>query len=360
MALIPVKRMAQYNCKNCGAELYWNAKSGSLKCEYCDFEYQVTDFEDATTTKEEVPDESLDADYINEELDDGMVAYECKKCSGTVVTSKTTMAEICPYCGEAISITSKSVGKFRPKFLIPFKVEKKEAKEIYQKYVKKAKYSPKEFKMDNIVEKMQGLYAPFYLHNIDNQSNHLFTGEIITKRKSGEYLISKHDVYDLKASIDCKYEYLPTDSSVRLNDYMMKCVEPYDYKDLKSYNPAYMSGFLAEQTDEDESKINETAIKRTKEGNRTKAKGLFKKYSGVIDKSHEFHIKKHTKDYSMLPVWLLNVKYGSKKFQFAINGQTGKITGKLPLDFKKLGIVSGSTFAIGDIIMSLLQLGGIL
>lgn len=352
--------MIQYNCKNCGAELYWNAKTGSLKCEYCDLEYQVTDFEDATNTTKNVEDESIkEVEYISEEVDEGMVAYECNKCSGTVITSKTTMADICPYCGESISITSKSVGKFRPKFLIPFKVEKKQAKEIYQNYVKKAKYSPKEFKTNNIIEKMQGLYSPFYLHNIDNQSGHVFTGEIITKRKSGDYLITKHDVYDLKAAIDCKYEYLPTDGSVRLDDHMMKCVEPYDYNELKAYNPAYMSGFLAEQTDEDENKINQMALDRAKEGNHTKAKGLFKKYAGVTDKYNNYDIKKHTKDYSMLPVWLLNVKYGSKKFQFAINGQTGKITGKLPLDFKKLGIVSGSTFAIVDIIMSLLQLGGV-
>lgn len=349
----------QYNCKNCGAELYWNAKTNSLKCEYCDFEYQVTDFEDATNTKEPVPDESIDATYTTEELDDGMVAYECKHCSGTIVTAKTTMADICPYCGEAISITSKSVGKFRPKSLIPFSIDKKKAKELYQDYVKKAAYAPKEFKIDNIVEKMQGLYAPFYLHNIDNKSDHVFSGEIVTRRKSGDYMVSTHKVYDLRTSIDCIYDNLPTDGSVRLDDYMMKCVEPYDYKDLKPYNPAYMSGFLAEQTDEDEKKIDQIALERSKQGNHTKAKGLFKKYSSVTDKSNNYIVKKHTKDYSMLPVWLLNVKYGSKKYQFAINGQTGKITGKLPLDFKKLGIVGGSTFAIADIIMSLLQLGGI-
>lgn len=349
----------QYNCKNCGSELYWNAKSGSLKCEYCDFEYQVTDFEDATLTKEEVADESIDADYISEDLDDGMVAYECKKCSGVIVTAKTTMADICPYCGEAVTITSKSVGKFRPKSLIPFSIDKKKAKELYRDYVKKAAYTPKEFKLDNVVEKMQGLYAPFYLHNIDNTSNHLFSGEIVTRCKSGDYMVSTHKVYDLRASIDCKYENLPTDGSVRLDDHMMKCIEPFDYKAIKPYNPAYMSGFLAEQTDEDEKKLDEHAVNRSKEGNKAKAKGLFKKYSAVTDKNSNYTIKKHTKEYSMLPVWLLNVKYGAKNFQFAINGQTGKITGKLPLDFKKLGIVGGSTFAIVDAIMSLLQLGGI-
>ena len=352
--------MQSYNCKLCGAELYWDAKAGCLKCEYCDSEYQVTDFEDATTTKEKVADESIqETEYLAEDVGEGMVAYQCKKCSGTVITSKTTMADICPYCGEAMFITSKSVGEFRPRFLIPFNIEKKAAKGIYQEYVKKAAYAPSSFKADNIVEKMQGLYAPFYLHDVDNQSAHEFTGEIVTKHKSGDYMISKHDVYALNAVIDCKYQRLPTDASERLDDYMMRCIEPYSYEHVKEYNPAYMSGFLAEQSDVEQTKIDEMAVSRTKEGNHSKARGLFSKYSSVTDKSNQYKIISHEKDYTMLPIWLLNVAHGGKKYQFAINGQTGKITGKLPLDIKKVSIVSGITFFATDIVMALLQLGGV-
>lgn len=352
--------MQNYNCKLCGAELYWNAAAGCLKCEYCDSEYQVSDFEDNTNTEKEVADESLDSEYISEELDDGMVAYECKKCSGTVITAKTTMAEICPYCGESISITSKSVGKFRPKFLIPFKIEKKDAKKIYSDYVSKAKYAPKEFKVDNVIEKMQGLYAPFYLHTMDNRSSHIFEGEKTSVRTSGEYRITKHDVYQLSAEIKGKYENIPTDGSVRLDDNLLKWIEPYDYNEMKEYNPAYMSGFLAEQTDEDENKMNLVAEERSKNANRDKARSLFtSNYSSVSDKNSNYNITNHTKDYSMLPIWLLNVNHGDKKYQFAINGQTGKITGKLPLNYGKIAIINGIVFGVVDIIMAFLQMGGI-
>ncbi|MBQ8218212.1 MAG: hypothetical protein IJZ79_02810 [Bacilli bacterium] len=351
--------MQTYNCKLCGSELYWNAKANCLKCEYCDSEYQVSDFEDNTTTDKPITDESLDSEYVSEELDDGMVAYECKKCSGTVITSKNTMAEICPYCGEAISITSKSVGKFRPKYLIPFKIEKKDATKIYKDYVNKAKYAPKEFKIDNIVEKMQGLYAPFYLHDLTNTSKHLFEGEKTTSRNSGDYRITKHDVYELSAHISGDYHKIPTDGSVRLDDNLLKCVEPYDYNDIKDYNPAYMSGFLAEQTDESKEKLNKMAVDRSKQANHSKAKSLFTEYSSIKDTNNDYSITNHTKDYSMLPVWLLNVKHKDKNYQFAVNGQTGKITGKLPLDYGKVAIISGITFSAVDVIVALLQMGGI-
>ena len=39
--------------------------------------------------------------------------------------------------------------------------------------------------------------------------------------------------------------------------------------------------------------------------------------------------------YSLLPVWMLNIKYLDKMYQFAINGQTGKVVGEYPVDKSK-------------------------
>ena len=37
----------------------------------------------------------------------------------------------------------------------------------------------------------------------------------------------------------------------------------------------------------------------------------------------------------MLPVWLLNTKWEGKDYLFAMNGQTGKLVGDLPVDRKR-------------------------
>lgn len=36
--------------------------------------------------------------------------------------------------------------------------------------------------------------------------------------------------------------------------------------------------------------------------------------------------------YVLYPVWLLNTSWNGKKYTFAMNGQTGKFVGDLPLD----------------------------
>ena len=37
-------------------------------------------------------------------------------------------------------------------------------------------------------------------------------------------------------------------------------------------------------------------------------------------------------DYTLLPVWFMHYQYHGKNYDFAMNGQTGKLVGDLPTD----------------------------
>lgn len=347
--------MQNYSCKNCGAELFWDTKAGCLKCQYCDMEYKPEEFDDKTISEEPVSEpEIVEQEYTNVDLTEDMVVYRCDTCGGEVVALKTTMATICPYCSEAISITSKSVGEFRPEQCIPFKYDKKQIMQIYKDYVNKSFLTPKEFKQDNIIEKIQGIFTPFYLHDIDLRAAHSFEGEKVTSSRSGYDKIDTHKVYELSIQSLGKFEKIPTDASVKIENSLMDAIEPFDYKECKDYNPAYMAGFVAEQTDEEMASMEERAKTRSTQSVREKNRAAFNSYSRVTQKSENLNFLSHDKKYVMLPVWLLNVKHGDKKYRFAINGQTGKIVGKLPINFGKLIGLSAGAFAVVDLIAALL------
>ena len=57
-------------------------------------------------------------------------------------------------------------------------------------------------------------------------------------------------------------------------------------------------------------------------------------------------IKELKKEYALLPVWMVNVKYKDKMHIFAMNGQTGKFIGNIPLDKTKTVIYSLVIFII--------------
>jgi DNA-directed RNA polymerase subunit RPC12/RpoP len=314
----------------------------------------VSDFEDKTTTDASVSNEALDKDFVNSDVAEDMSVYECKTCGGEVVTLNTTMATICPYCGEAISITSKSVGDFRPELCIPFAKDKKTIMELYKDYVDKSFLTPKAFKEQSTIEKIQGLFTPFYLHSMKDHARHTFEGERVSSSRRGYDKITTHKVYKLSIEARGEFEKVPTDASVKIANTLMDAVEPFNYNDLKAYNPAYMAGFLAEQTDDDMDDMVKRVETRVKSGMEERAKSQFSGYQGMHLTHQTNDITERTATYAMLPVWLLNVNHNGQKYTFAVNGQTGKVVGKLPIDKLKLTLLGIGAFAVIDVIAALL------
>ncbi len=353
--------MQNYNCKNCGAVLYWDTKENCLNCQYCGSKYQPEEFEDYTDTTEQVQSEEAQQEYTNATVGEDMCVYECKNCGGEIVTLKTTMATICPYCSEAVSITSKSAGDFRPKMCIPFSKDKEEITKLYKSYVNHSFLTPRKFKEQNTIEKYQGLFAPFYLHTIDDEASHVFEGEKLSSHRRGDDRVTVHSVYELQLDAEAVFERIPTDGSVRIDDKLMEAIEPFDYEGCRDYNPAYMAGFAAEQTDDEEQVLRERALQRAKKSMESKARESFAGYSSLMLKRDSHKIKSHESEYVMLPVWLLNVNYNGKKYTFAVNGQTGKVSGRLPMDKLKLTLLIAGTYLGTSLIAGLIMgLGGIL
>ena len=55
-------------------------------------------------------------------------------------------------------------------------------------------------------------------------------------------------------------------------------------------------------------------------------------YSSVVPESSSVAFQNGTAKYALFPVWLLNTTWNGTKYTFAMNGQTGKMVGDLPMD----------------------------
>ena len=349
--------MQKYLCKVCGAELQWNPQAGCLKCKYCESEFKAEEFAD-NTLNENQKDETLDAKYTNagQNLAEGKVVYACANCAAEVVTANTTMATSCAYCGHAISITSKSAGKFRPEIVIPYAIDKNAAQNIYKKYVTKSFLTPKEFKEFNKIEKMQGLFVPFWLHSMTSRAQANFDCENTSSRRRGDDRVTTHRVYDVYVDAVGTYENIPTDGSKKLDNGLMDALEPFNYSKLTPYNPAYMAGFYSEQPDDEK----EATIPRAQQRAIQSMQEQMKQSAGTYNSKklarfgNQFSNEKAS--YAMLPVWLLNVTHKDKDYLFAINGDTGKVVGKLPMSISKLLLTVGASGLAVQIIALIVRL----
>ena len=58
-------------------------------------------------------------------------------------------------------------------------------------------------------------------------------------------------------------------------------------------------------------------------------------YSSTSLESESLSFEAGKARYALLPVWLLSTKWKDQNYLFAMNGQTGKLIGDLPIDKKK-------------------------
>lgn len=57
-----------------------------------------------------------------------------------------------------------------------------------------------------------------------------------------------------------------------------------------------------------------------------------KGYATVTPENTNVKVSGGAAKYALYPVWILNTTWKDKKYIFAMNGQTGKMTGDLPID----------------------------
>ena len=55
-------------------------------------------------------------------------------------------------------------------------------------------------------------------------------------------------------------------------------------------------------------------------------------YATVMPENSRIQLHGGKAKYALYPVWLLNTTWNGKKYTFAMNGQTGKFVGDLPVD----------------------------
>ena len=125
---------------------------------------------------------------------------------------------------------------------------------------------------------------------------------------------------------------IPVDGSKKMDDDLMESIEPFDLSDGVDFSTAYLAGYLADKYDvgleESIPRANERIRQSACEALRRTVTG----YDMVTPRDIQLRIANGQYKYALYPVWLLNTTWKGEKFTFAMNGQTGKFVGDLPLD----------------------------
>ncbi len=336
-----------YKCLNCEAPLEYSAKKLKFYCEYCRSEYTEEELKkhfgnlDQALDNEQPVSEENKADDVPEGFEDfasGTVMYTCQSCGAEVITDKTTAATFCIYCHNPVVISNRLTGAFKPDKVIPFKFTEEDAENKFFEFCKKKHFLPKTFISRAELNKIRGVYYPYWMVDSKKDGCLYATAKKVRTWTSGDTEYTETKIFRCKRAGMIDFKDFPHPALKGEHSKALKYVNPYHSEDFRGFTMAYLSGFLAEKRDTERSDVQESVDQELKEYSKKIYLDTITGYDSVIVDSVDVKTLDEHWQYAMMPVWMMNFNYEGKDYLYAMNGQTGKNYGELPLDKKKLAL----------------------
>lgn len=368
--------LVSYKCPNCGGSVVFDPKKQKFCCEFCMSEFTEEEMKAAALSSTEtsgVQDGSdtsgtagteaqaesgvnakagteTGADQISDMAQSGRagstdqkedaLVYICPNCGAEVVTDATTAATFCYYCHNPVVLSGKLSGEFLPDYVIPFAMDKKQATGIFLDWIKKKKYIPDDFFSKSQIEKFSGVYFPYLMYSCKVDGKIQAEGEKQRTWVAGNIRYTEHKKYRMERAGELDVRNVTRNALKKNNSALVEGVLPFDMEKLKSFDMGYLSGFQAEKRDMEKEALTPEVEQEVKQYTVEQLKNdVMGQYSAVRVDQSDTNIRDAKWQYALLPVWILTYRDKARKdelYYFAMNGQTGKICGKLPVAKGKL------------------------
>lgn len=342
-----------YKCPCCGGSIAFDSRLQKLKCPYCDTEFE---FDTLKQFEQEHFDEDKEPSWQEEQVrhtsemlgENELSSYHCESCGGEILAEPTMAAASCPFCGSTVIAAEKLSGALRPNLVIPFKLDKKQAQDQLRRHVKGKILLPKQFKSENRIQEIRGIYVPFWLYDCDARADIRCRATRVRSWSSGDYHYTETSHYLVSRSGEIGFEKVPADGSAKMDDMLMQSIEPFDYSAGVDFQTAYLAGYFADKYDQSAADCVSTVNARIQNSTVRAFMDTIHGYATCVPEHTGITLKQGKITYALLPVWILNTVYKGKTYTFAMNGQTGKFVGNLPMDKQKaagiaVGVMAAAT-----------------
>ncbi|MCA8924780.1 MAG: hypothetical protein KDD82_23405 [Planctomycetes bacterium] len=352
----------QIKCEGCGAELTYAVGTTSLECQYCGATQEIgsdsPEGEDGPGKVEIVEYDFHEglaklAKQKSNDLVEGGQEFECKGCGATEVIKG--QASECSYCGSPIVVTQKpSEDMLVPESVLPFKIDDRKSRDLFHKWVEGLWFAPNDLKQRASADRIDGVYMPYWTYDSHTttryrgqRGDHYYVSESYTdsegNRKTRQ--VRKTRWRSASGTVRVPFDDVLVYASKSLERPLVEKLEPWPLKELKPYQPAYLSGFKAERyriglkegfklaEQRMEPKIR-SAVRRDIGGDEQRI------YSLAI--SHDNVTFKHF----LLPLWISSFRYNEKLYRFLVNACTGEVVGKRPYSWIKITLLVLAILAV--------------
>lgn len=358
-------QVTNYQCPSCTGPLHFDSATGKLKCDYCDSRFDVAYIEDYYAKQDAAAqahhaESQWDTSGLSDQWDGEVAVYACPSCGAELLCEPTTAATACPYCGNPAIVPGQLGGALRPDLVIPFKLDKNAAMAALKAHYRKKPLLPKAFSRQSHLEEVKGVYVPFWLFDGVADAKASYRATRVYTRRSGNTEVTTTEHYHIRRAGSFPFEKVPVDGSSKMPDAYMDSIEPFDYGELKPFSTAYLPGFLADKYDVSADESARRADQRCQNSALEALRNTVAGYMTCVPVDQQVWLRRGKVRYALLPVWLLTTKWRDQTFLFAVNGQTGKLVGDLPVSWGRFfALLTGSAVALAAVITAVRLLAGL-
>ncbi|MBR2616947.1 MAG: hypothetical protein IKC56_01780 [Clostridia bacterium] len=338
---------ANTKCPACGANMRFDPKTQGLLCPYCGQK------------------QALSTEFLTAEIDlqNALISgekwaaedklFECETCGAKVVVTAGSAARNCPFCGAANILESTELPGVKPNGIVPFTLTEGDASEVAKKWAKKKLFAPRKFKKSVTPQALGGVYSPCF--TFDSITESLYDGrfgETVTVG-SGKNRRTETRWYHVSGSYDYAFDEVTVNADHRVEEKTLRKLAPYNTNGALAYRSEFLSGYMAnhytrpvEEMWKEAKTLMDSCIR----------KGIIKSYrADRVAYLNVSTVHNHpTYKYVLLPVYVGHFSFRKKRYNWYVNGVSGKITGKAPVSF--LRVLSAIALGVGAIALAALLL----
>ncbi len=166
--------VVEYKCPCCGGAIAFDKNDSEDEVPYCDSEFEMETLQAMDEQLKEGKSDSMGETKAGGEWQegetDGLSTYVCQSCGGEIVGDATMAAKRVRFVTIRLFSREKFAGVLRPDLVIPFKLDKKAAKEGLMKHISGKRLLPKVFKDQNHIDEIKvsmchsGFLIPMQMH----------------------------------------------------------------------------------------------------------------------------------------------------------------------------------------------------
>ncbi|CAH1205475.1 hypothetical protein PAECIP111893_02356 [Paenibacillus plantiphilus] len=343
-------RSEEAECPSCGGSFQFNPATRNLKCPYCEFESDIADPADGEEQIVQEMDFSEAANLNGYDWGTDKKSVICGSCAGESIYDSLQIADVCPYCDSNQLMEATIDNALSPNGVIPFGITTNQAADKFGAWLKRRWFTPRAAKENTRPDSFRGVYLPHWTFDSKTASRYTakYGKDRVVKGADGK----DKTVTDWYVTQGFYQEFIDDHlvlATTRHDERMLSKIRPFDQTKSKVYDKQYLAGYVAER-------YSVGIEDGWKQAQKEIHDHLVSRVTSDIERKHSSN---HVKDvklavshsdimykYLMLPIWLSSFKYKGKLYQFAVNGQTGKVGGTAPLSALRVAIATAAAIII--------------